>query len=747
MMLGIGAAVLVSHPEAAQARLYSHAIDIIDYEELNQLLADGLIDESEQVVLAGLLESPLWLNTVERDDLYLLPNVTWAQVEALVDERTENGPYDSLEDLAARVEEIDEDTALTLEPFTVVWKRGVGAAKDVRAHVDFLVNKHLEGYQELDDDYPARSHSVEQLGYGAWPAFYLGGGAVVKKWLSFGLAGVAQEQVKFAQYEPSSERIHAAWGQPTFRPLAGFVAMDKEDIGQVRVGSYHAAFGQGLVLNTIGGRNRHGLYSRSSVQVSDSDRIKPFDGLLGAAGRLTAVKLGRTTLDISAFGSIRRYDIYQYYLGLTGGGTVGLLQDSLASPEVWIQGRKARYITIPNALQVGLVGGNVTLQINRRSRIGFTGYFAHQDRDVLPGVEDPDTLVVRQRWPGPANFGTLGVMGALGVGLIDVEGEWALYSDRDGPGMAGLILARLEPMWGEAEFSFRHYDVKYANPFGKGMANADKVGGLSARNETGFRARVAVDPLPQLRATVTADLARNIMHNVWDGYLRGNVRVTPLDFLQVDLLGSANNHALGIDGPDRDYGGDLDLDLSDVRYLDGSEPDVDGDLDARTGEKYSLGGGVKVMGKRVGSIELRYKHTWEGRGKTLLVADQSRCDAAFQNGHNIRVRGRLTPGRTTTVSGSFLYVDEDLHGDRGFGSPYGPRGVYGQLQLVQKIARLVTLKVRGGLGTYLADEPSACDKGSWVDSVRVPDLDYTYEPDDWETRPHGNLMVKVTVRF
>jgi hypothetical protein len=729
----------------ALAREYSTPVEVADEEELRQLWYDNLLDDEEFEVLLGLLEAPIDLNRAERQDLYQLPGIGTQLAEAIVDERVKDGPYELLTDLSTRVPGVTWQLLAAIDPFVVV-RIPQGVKAPFRAHFDWFLYKSFDGVRPMEgEDYPAKSHTIEQLGWGKGPATALSFGGDVKGWLDFGVSGLAQEGIKTLEYEPESRDFYASWGVPIFRPHSGYLRIERT-AGRLIVGSYHLHYGHGLVMSTISGRNRSGFYVRRTLG-SGEDRIRDFDGLLGASARTTALKVGRGELDLSVFGSMRAYDVYSGDLGASGGARLDPLTDKeeIATPRIWIDGQRASYTTLPNAIRVGLLGGNLDVRLNRRTAIGFTGWGGFVDRTAIAGVEDSYELVLRKRWPTTVGMGAVGLHASMGVGLLDLSGEWAVSLGNDRPGQALYFLMGVEPSWGEFTFSLRHYDVAYVNPYNKGEAAADMVGGVRARGEQGMRFQAVIDPVKQIRFGFRFDLARNLVYDVFDSDLRFRVSGKPLSWLDLGIDGRWADHNLAVSGREHEYGGELDEELlGEYGALEDEFLDED---TTRAGQKLSLAGQLVLRDKKIGSLLFRYKRDWtDNRKKVQAASDQ--CDFRMQQGHSFRVQGRVKPHSTTTVAGAFRIFDEDVQGNRRNGAEFGSKALEGSLALEQKVAEHLKIKLRGKLGRKLSDAPSPCDQADEVsDGVYVPAEAIEYEPDSYDLRAFGEVLVSLQVKW
>ncbi len=747
------AALLLAAP--ALAREYSVNIHISDEQDLRELYYDGEIDDEEFQILLRMLESPVDLNHSEKADLYQLPGVTALLADRIVEERIVNGPYLILNDLITRVEGTTWRLLQRIDPFVVV-SMVKGSSPPLKGAIRYSLFRDWNGCQDIEpeDDYPARSRYRCQLGYDKFPTMGLSGGAQVLGWLDFGLAATLQEGVKYAEYDPASRDIFASYGMPTLQLHSGYVRVRRPH-GEALVGSYNVDFGSGLVIGTSSGRDRHGFTVRRLLGAGTEDRIVPHKGLFGAAARAHPLRVGRADLDLSVFGSIRNYDQYSSYINITGGEEVDPYTEQFGSPRIWIDGQRSRSITLPNVFRVALAGGNVSVRINRRTHVGITGYGAHLDRAIMPGVTDQSTFYIAQRWPHSNDFGAVGLDGAVGFGLLDFSGEAAFWLDRD-PGMALYFRTILEPAWGEFVLSARHYSKDYANPFAHGEARSDQLFGYTDRNEQGVRFKALISPDKRIKGRLRLDIARNILLNTWDFEFKASIQGRPLEFLQLKTMFRAVDQNMARGGRDKMYSGDVEEALfgeygytGDLQFLD----DVDylellDELDNRAGSKFTWNSSVRIDHKKWGAATVTYQHTWTDYRKTVFITNDS-CQYRMQQGHAVRVSGRLKPHKSTTIKGSFRYYDSDIQGGRAgpTSGEYGDRAVHGYIQVEQKIADVVKLRLRGGVGRRLADMPSVCDQGEASRMVPIEESEIVYEPTDYQLRHFGHLLFSTEVKF
>lgn len=737
---------------SAEAREYSVFIDIVDSDQLRELYYEGTLPEDEFEILLTLIENPIDLNRSGAEDVFQLPGINAALATAIVEERILNGPYAVLPDVVNRVEGLTWRMVETMRPFVVV-RATDGAVQPLKAEMGFITFKRFRAAPAIADDYPARSHSPKQLGYDNWPNFALGANATVMGFLDFGFAGTAQEGLWNTTYDPNSRDVYGSFGTPVFRPYMLFGRL-RRPVGRANVdilaGSYQLNYGEGLVMNTLGGRKRigHSVPTRLSVERNEN-RFREWDGLLGGVGRVIAPLTGGAELDVSIFGSLRNYDQYFAFVKTAGGQIFDPVQpNELPTPRVWVDGGRMTYQTLPNLFRVGVLGGNATFRINKRTHLGLTGYAGLIDRTIMPGVEDQNEFLLQRRWPVKRNFGSVGLNGRIGFGLLEVSGEYAL-SVGDDVGQGMIVFVEVEPAWGRFVFSARHYDIKFANPYAKAQASPRLVAGMRTRGEQGIQFRAVIDPIKRFRARVTADLNRSLVFDVWDFDTDASVQGRPLEWLQLEILTSYTNQNLAVNGREHRYAGTLTVDdLINFQAAEFAEDNLDGEVPSlvRAGERLQLQFGARADHKKIGAINVRYSRTWVDGGKTYRVGQTDACGVDWQQGHAIRVWGNVKPTKTTTVTGSFKLQDTDVAGSKinpSTNGDLGAHGFEGYVAINQKVKDKLTLRLRGALGRRLPNAPSACDNGDDA----VWDTDFIYAPDAYDLRWFGDFLFQMRLKF
>jgi hypothetical protein len=216
------------------------------------------------------------------------------------------------------------------------------------------------------------------------------------------------------------------------------------------------------------------------------------------------------------FGSAARRPIYQYYIYDRGRcvdpededdplcGSPSLLErdDPRLSPT-----NALSFMTLPNMYDEYTGGGNVSYFHNRRVHVGTTGY-GSAVRWATEGVDLDFRDYVRQPAGGP--WGAVGADMAWGRGWADIFAEVARSFDsitpEGGGGYAAIV--RHTATWDvhEIEVSARAYDPKFANPYARAIANADRLDGLANRDEAGGRIRYSAFVAKRASLRVFADM-------------------------------------------------------------------------------------------------------------------------------------------------------------------------------------------------------------------------------------------------
>jgi len=731
-----------------QAAAYDYSTDIlIDTEEdIYELYYAGLLEEEELDRLLELLANPLDLATATREQLYDLPGISRTAADAIVRHREEVGPFRAEIDVIT-LPGIGDDVFEQIRPF-IDELPPIHRKIPVKGVFTLRGGKTLERVDELTDDHANKTHKPEQMGYDKLPDFYLRGEVTVNRWLEIGFLGLAQEEISAAQYNPGSHDFLASWGAPVFELDKGYVSATGPH-GSGIVGSFTAGYGRRITFDVTQRTEPHGWYP--DLLVNGTEKFRPPQRLFGGSARLTAVRFGRSSLDMSLFASSRLYDMYQYYMGFDVGG------EEYESPRIYmddIDGELQRvgWLTLPNAYREDLVGGNFTFRINNRSHVGVTGYAAHIDKTTISGVESNEEWMFRYRVPNRDYFGAVGVDFLFGVGPLEVSGE---YAHNDGSGNAVLLQANVSRPRLEADLVFRHYDTDYDNPHNRGVSAADVYEGTRSRDESGFRLKGFAHPLDWLQVRGLVDLWRRPSTGLWNLQLYGKTDLMPTDKLRLSGFVRWTNKDLSRNERGWVYGGSAEADewQSGTSRDDDIEPEDWYDTDGR-GEKLQFGSQLDVHYIPATQLTLYYQRFYEDHGDSVTYpTGDGPCEPWFGVGNYYWVKVRVRPGELTTLTWRLKYLDEDVFGD------LGERSLETYLQIEQKVGKppkpRMKFLLRGTVGRYLADMPadweydcSIAGVPQLVDGGTCLDPDPQLEGGDPpEEKWYGQIWGAVELRF
>ena len=490
---------LAAGSQVAHSNQYEVFVDVNTEEDLYDLQVAGVIDETTFETLVELIQRGVDLNTASRKILYTLPNLTYAEVDAILSYRDEVG---RIEDPATLVTQgiLRADKLSAIAAFLII---GSGPRADLP----------VSGKVRLQSAY-----SIEDTGF---PASALQVRAQAPNNISFGLVALnTRLQVGPVRYDPIREALTTEAPSDTVRLRKLFVRWEGENASAV-AGTYRIGFGQRLTFDNTDQTDPDGFYGDSDVFRSPNltrdckesqgelssapcpasegytyvtPDFRSRDSLTGVAASLRNIELGTGTLELHGFASYQPRSIYQYELYNPAVCEDPRSEDpSCSAPDVYrtnsdplAPSSEYSFQTLPNMYAEKIVGANATYVLDRRAHIGVTGYGAQIDW-LTEGIE-----LDFQEWsalPYGGDFGAIGVNAAKGIGNTDVLAEVSRSFDGM-PGGGGIgALVRAITAWdkNEVETSFRYYDENFANPHARPIAAADEFDGLRARDEIGGR--------------------------------------------------------------------------------------------------------------------------------------------------------------------------------------------------------------------------------------------------------------------
>ena len=679
----------------ARAADYGTFIDIETEEDLLDLKTSGEIDDAAFETLKELLADGVDLNTADREELYTLPNLTYAEVDAILTYRKEAGSI--------------------LDPAVLV-KAGALSAKKLGAMAPFILLKPKD--VKLFTTTGRFRYGITYVGGDKTvPSMFLSARIKTLKNLDLGLTIVLTRD----------------WlGRPVYDPNRMSLAADPSKIGvhfpkfhvqykthewEVIAGTYRIGFGQRLVFDNTGQYVPNGIriddslyYNQtlsrtcreSAGELPDSpctgeDRYKYHspdyrwtDRLRGAAFGIKKIK---TTKDhwIQAYGffSYQTHNIYQYEL-YNRARCDDPTNDNLpecAAPNVYrIRANRLdptsrfSFYTLPEMYNEMLGGGNVTYFINRRTYFGVTGY-GSDIRWLVDGMDLDFQEWSAKPYGGP--FGAIGVNAAYGKNWADLALELAHTFDSmpEKGGFGAILRSVFTFKKQEVELVARYYDKKFANPHGRPISAADEFDGLRHRDELGLRAKYS-GKLKDLQLRTLLDVWS--APSEWAAKLRVRTRV---DY----ELATWFRPGFWVEYQDRDlaHSGRGNC------YAVTSEEDIEGEPIACQGEKVDLGLQLRFQAHRKLSLTLFYQHRLVDDG-TSRFANSFRQDvsawflAMYKPFKDLRIRARIR------------YKYEDiLHRD------YLEQSLWAYLEASWWYRRTFRIKGRIELMTYLDTRSSS----------------------------------------
>lgn len=511
-------------PVAARAAQYEIFIAVEDEEDLYELLTDGEISEDTFNTLLGLLRRGLDLNTASREELYSLPNLTYAEVDAIIAYREGAGRIDDPAALVA-AGALSPEKLLAIAPFLII------RAPDKRRLV-------ADGF--------VRGAGLYTAGADDPPPGYLQVRASSWSNVTVGVAGVVtHHRLGEVSYDPFRLGLAAEGPAARVHVPKVYVWWENDDVAVI-AGTYRIGFGQRLTFDSTDQYTPNGFQRDETIERStDMTRAcrlstgeldsspcagdKQYEyttpdfswreaqrGLAIGAKKLATG--GGSWLQAYSFFSYQNRSIYQYQLydrgqcldprsEEDGCGAPPVFE---AQDDVGAQAPGLSFFTLPGAYREILGGANLSWFHDRRTHVGVTGYGARVDWNV-DGID-----LDFQEWspyPFGGPFGAIGLDGAVGAGRADLAFEVARSFDSmpegngaGGGGFAGIARATATFRRSELEASFRWYDRAFANPYAGPISAPDTEEGNRARDEAGVRVRYSGLVQKVLRLRASADV-------------------------------------------------------------------------------------------------------------------------------------------------------------------------------------------------------------------------------------------------
>ncbi len=684
--------------QLAFANEYEVFIDIQNEEQLYDLQVEGEIEEDTFNALLELFQRGLDLNLASREELYALPNLNYAEVDAILAYRNDSG---RITDPAGLVigGVLSERKLAAIAPFLIVREQArnrLGATGWIRSQTRWSVE---------DSDVPplavqARADGLRNLRIGV-------------------AALLNRNQLGAVIYDPSRDALTAEPTEPKAEIPKFYAHWEDRDIAIIG-GTYRIGFGQRLTFDVTNQTDPEGFYgddelfrsTRLTSQCKESagelanspcegaagevhvtPDFRSRDSLLGVAAALKNVNLGgKSSLSATAWTSYQPKDVYQYAIYDAGKCTDPRDDNdpNCRAPDTFktednsaMQTSRFSFHTLPNMYAELLGGGNITFNLDTRAHIGVTGYGSSINW-LVEGIDLDFQEWARTPFGGP--FGAVGVNGAIGFGLTDVFAEVtrSLDSQTDGGGGVGAIV-RSVTSWGKnsVEVSGRYYDQKFANPYARPISAADQFEGLRARDETGVRVRTInlFQKKYSLRTSLDLWRAPSEKVNEMSLFVRGDADINKK--LRLGLwTGYRDKHLFDDGGPQC--------------FAISIENDENGEPIPCGGEQYKVTVRARWSPIREISATLQYAHeVQDDEDIDMDVTSRYRQDRTVTG---IIIAKPIPQAR---IRARVRYLNEDIKNDAR-----GETSLWESLDVSYRLRRKDRLRIRYDLISYLDDRQS-----------------------------------------
>lgn len=687
--------LLAAGPAAAND--YGIFIDIETEEELLDLLAAQEIDENDYETLVELLHDGVDLNSAGREELYALPNLTYAEVDAILAYRDEVGRIaDPVALVTADV--LSQRKLLAIAPFIIV--------ED--AEPPLYATK---GRLQYNTTYVAGDEQV--------PSMWLLGELSTFRHLDVGLVGVlTRNRLANVVYDPSRDALSARRPDAQFHLPKFYLEWETKSLHAV-VGTYRIGFGQRLTFDNTTWYTPNGIKPDHTITYNQgltrlckesagdfgdspcagargseyqSPDYRWTDRFRGAAVGLKKLELGGGWLQAYGWFSHQTRSIYQYEIydrdrcadprndddEACKAPDVFVRRDDLLAPTT-----EFSYHTLPNMFNELLGGGNVTYFFSRRAHIGVTGYGA----DISWLVKGMDLDF--QEWaaiPYGGPFGAVGLDFAWGVDLIDIYAEVSRSFDSQPAGGGWAALLRATTTWPDHEFEAvaRYYDKDFANPYSRPVAAPDEYDGRRGRDEAGLRLRYSGE-VGDLRLRATQDIWAQLSDEA--PKLRLNLRA------DYDLT-RWFHPGVWVEFQDRDLaGGGRYETCFETPFLTAADEPVPCD-----GEKAQVGVKGRFLPTRELTVTAKLQHRWLDDGSNRYD-DAMRQDSAawlvlmYKPIEGLRLRARMR------------YLFEAIEHD-----DYREHSLWTYLEAAYWVERIFRVKLRYEVFAWLDDRDSTRER-------------------------------------
>lgn len=524
---------------SAGAVPYEVFIDVRTEEDLFDLLATQQISERSFETLLLLLQTQVDLNGAGREELYLLPNLRYRDVDRILAYRKSAGPIQALEDLVT-ANVLTDRLALSIAPFVLVRPRDADEAR-----ASGFVRARATWSGRFDRLPPAAAIQARVR------ALSLDSGLVLALTRN-SLRRVRWDRTRNGlSVEPESTRLvlpkaYVEWETRSWELVAG---------------TYRIGFGQRLTFDvtdrvtpngafgdyelrpasdlTLRCKRSAGELERSPCPTQPVMRVTPdfawTHRLTGVAAGLRRADAGPGWLQAYVWGSVQPHRVQSRDIAVLSACRDPRADDdpSCDAPRVYVRGSSDRaqstatYASLPLAAVEPLAGLSLGYFWSTRRSVMLTGYGA-TTRWLVRGVALDYQEIARKPFGGP--FGALGLGASFGSGRHDIFVEVTRSFDRQrggGGGTAAIVRSVTDLGRGELEVSFRSYGRRFANPYARPVSAPDQLDGLRARDELGARVRL----LQQVQSRV----AVRVLVDAWRRFTAGPLHALAYARLDAEL--------------------------------------------------------------------------------------------------------------------------------------------------------------------------------------------------------------------
>jgi hypothetical protein len=489
---------------------YELPVDIDGEDDLYELFYSQEISEETFNALLDLLRRGVNLARADAEELYALPGLTVADVDAIIAYREAAGGLFDPGSLAAAGVLTDEKLA-AIAPFVIIAEAETPGAPSFSGR--------------------ARARALYSSGDSRLPTMALEARATTLRRLTVAAdVVITRNLIGDLRYDQGRDALSAE-GRQVRVHLPKAYAHWKAPKLEVIAGTYTAGFGQRLSFDETTLYTPNGIYPHATI-FRDSDLVRDciestgeldetpcpaedrryvtpdFDWretLLGVAVSAREIPAGPGWFQLTGWGSAELRDIYQYELYDRGKCLDPTDDDDpdCGAPDVFVRGAdplepspEFSFQTLTDVFAELLGGANVTWFGARRAHVGVTGWGA-QPYWLLTGI-DLD-FQEWSRWPRGGGYGAIGADAAWGRSWLDLGVEATRSFDGGTGGDLGAI-ARATATWAknELELSARWYGRDFVNPHTGAIAEPDELDGQRARDEAGFRLRYGGKPTRKL---------------------------------------------------------------------------------------------------------------------------------------------------------------------------------------------------------------------------------------------------------